>query len=118
MRVWNPNPEHVEGAGEAKVDGYLEDYAYLIEGPQELYQTNFDPRRLVAAQQLAEFMINHVRAPGRGSSRTALHGESSLNLNRPLSTFDKRATPHYDETTPPSHSSGSPDSRCRKSITL
>ncbi len=46
-------------AGEAKLNGYLEDYAYLIEGLLELYQTTFEPRWFVAAQELAETMIEH-----------------------------------------------------------
>jgi uncharacterized protein YyaL (SSP411 family) len=45
--------------GEAKLNGYLEDYAYLIEGLLELYQTTFEPRWFVAAQELAETMLEH-----------------------------------------------------------
>jgi uncharacterized protein YyaL (SSP411 family) len=51
LRTWK--------AGEAKLNGYLEDYAYLIEGLLELYQTTFDPRWFVAAQELAETMLEH-----------------------------------------------------------
>jgi uncharacterized protein YyaL (SSP411 family) len=43
--------------GEAKLNGYLEDYACLIEGLLELYQTTFEPRWFVAAQELAETML-------------------------------------------------------------
>jgi uncharacterized protein YyaL (SSP411 family) len=46
-------------AGEAKFIGYLENYSYLIEGLLELYQTTFDPRWFVAAQELAETMLEH-----------------------------------------------------------
>jgi uncharacterized protein YyaL (SSP411 family) len=64
LRTWKHRPEPVlegpsEGAGEAKLNGYLEDYSYLIEGLLELYQTNFDPRCFLAAQELAETMIEH-----------------------------------------------------------
>jgi len=45
--------------GEAKLNGYLEDHSYLIEGLLELYQTTFDPRWFLAAQQLAETMLEH-----------------------------------------------------------
>ena len=45
--------------GRTKLNGYLEDYSYLIEGLLELYQTTFDPRWFVAAQELAETMIEH-----------------------------------------------------------
>jgi uncharacterized protein YyaL (SSP411 family) len=51
MRSWKD--------GQAKLNGYLEDYAYLIEGLLELYQTSFDPRWFVAAQELAETMLEH-----------------------------------------------------------
>jgi uncharacterized protein YyaL (SSP411 family) len=57
LRTWKRRPEQGEGAGEAKLNGYLEDYAYFIEGLLELYQTTFEPRWFVAAQQLAETML-------------------------------------------------------------
>jgi uncharacterized protein YyaL (SSP411 family) len=67
LRTWKRRPERVlegssEGAGEAKLNGYLEDYAYLMEGLLELYQTTFDPRWFEAAQELAETMIAHFQA--------------------------------------------------------
>ena len=42
---------------------------YLIEGLLELYQTTFDPRWFVAAQELAETMIAHFQAPDGGFLR-------------------------------------------------
>ena len=51
LRTWK--------AGEAKLNGYLEDCSYLIEGLLELYQTTFEPRWFVAAQELAETMLQH-----------------------------------------------------------
>jgi hypothetical protein len=39
---------------ETKLNGCLENYAYLIEGLLELYQTTFDSTWFVAAQELAE----------------------------------------------------------------
>jgi uncharacterized protein YyaL (SSP411 family) len=59
LRTWRRRPEQGEGAGEAKLNGYLEDYAYLIDGLLELYQTTFEPRWFVAAQELAETMLKH-----------------------------------------------------------
>ena len=38
--------------GKAKLNGYLEDHAYFIEGLLELYQTTFEPSWFVAAQEL------------------------------------------------------------------
>jgi uncharacterized protein YyaL (SSP411 family) len=54
---------HTWKAGEPRINGYLEDYAYLIEGLLELYQTTFDPRWHVAAHELADVMIEHFQAP-------------------------------------------------------
>jgi uncharacterized protein YyaL (SSP411 family) len=51
LRTWK--------AGEAKLNGYLEDHSCLIEGLLELYQTTFEPRWFVAAQELAETMLEH-----------------------------------------------------------
>jgi uncharacterized protein YyaL (SSP411 family) len=62
LRSWKACPEGTEGTGEAKLNGYLEDYSYLIEGLLELYQTTFDPRWFLAAQELAETMIKHFQA--------------------------------------------------------
>ena len=42
--------------GEAKLNGYLEDYSYLSEGLLVLYQTTFDPHWFLAAQELTETM--------------------------------------------------------------
>jgi uncharacterized protein YyaL (SSP411 family) len=55
LRTWK--------AGEAKLNGYLEDYTHLIEGLLELYQTTFDPRWYRAVHELAEAMIEHFGAP-------------------------------------------------------
>ena len=57
LRTWKSNPEQGEGAGEAKLNAYLEDYSYLIEGLLKLYRTTFDPRWFVAAQEPTETMI-------------------------------------------------------------
>jgi uncharacterized protein YyaL (SSP411 family) len=53
---------HTWKAGVAKGNGFLEDYAHLIEGLIELYQTTFAPRWYVAAHELAETMIEHFSA--------------------------------------------------------
>jgi uncharacterized protein YyaL (SSP411 family) len=64
FRTWKARPEHAEGTAKAKLNGYLEDYAYLIEGLLELYQTTFETKWFVAAQELAETMIARFRADG------------------------------------------------------
>ena len=63
LRGENGRLLHTWNAGKAELNGYLEDYAYLMEGLLELYQTTFEPRWFLAAQELAEAMIAHFRAP-------------------------------------------------------
>ena len=52
--------------GVSKIDGYLEDYANVIDGLLELYQTTFDARWFVAAQGFAETALEHFRADDGG----------------------------------------------------
>ena len=57
-RLW-----HVWTRGEARGNGYLEDYANLAHGLLELFQTTFAPRWYVAARELVEAVRAHFRAP-------------------------------------------------------
>jgi uncharacterized protein YyaL (SSP411 family) len=50
----NPDVLRTWKAGEAELNGYLEDHSYLVEGLLELYQTTFEPRWFIAAKELAE----------------------------------------------------------------
>jgi uncharacterized protein YyaL (SSP411 family) len=52
--------------GQAKLNAYLEDYACVIEGLLELYQTTFDEKWFVAARELADTMIQHYTDPAGG----------------------------------------------------
>jgi uncharacterized protein len=49
--------------GVARINGFLEDYANLIDGLIELYQATFESQWYLAARNLAEEMIAHFRAP-------------------------------------------------------
>ncbi len=55
--------QHSWKEGDARVTGYLEDYADFIEGLLELYGATFDSRWYSAAVELAETMISHFGAP-------------------------------------------------------
>ncbi|MEK6408755.1 MAG: thioredoxin domain-containing protein [Acidobacteriota bacterium] len=44
-------------AGQAKLNGYLEDYAYVIEGLLAVYEATFEMRFFTQARQLADTMI-------------------------------------------------------------
>jgi uncharacterized protein YyaL (SSP411 family) len=76
LRTWK--------TGEAKLNGYLEDYAYLIEGLLELDQTTFEPRWFVAAQELAETMLAHFQAPQGGFFDTSDDHETLVTRPRDL----------------------------------
>ncbi|HSR34852.1 MAG TPA: thioredoxin domain-containing protein, partial [Anaerolineae bacterium] len=76
LRTWK--------AGEAKLNGYLEDYSYLIEGLLELYQTTFELRWFVAAQELAETMIAFFQAPQGGFFDTSDDHETLITRPRDL----------------------------------
>ena len=58
LRIWKE--------GQAKINAYLEDYACVIEGLLELYQTTFEERWFVAARELADIMLTHYIDPAGG----------------------------------------------------
>ena len=60
-RLWRTHRD-----GVSKIGGYLEDYANVIDGLLELYQTTFDARWFVAAQGFAETALEHFRADDGG----------------------------------------------------
>jgi uncharacterized protein YyaL (SSP411 family) len=43
--------------GQAKLNGYLEDHAFLLEALLTLYESSFEPRWFAAARELADAMI-------------------------------------------------------------
>jgi uncharacterized protein len=52
--------------GEAKLDAYLEDHAFLLEALLDLYEASFDERWFVAARTLAREMIARFGDPEHG----------------------------------------------------
>jgi len=52
--------------GRAKLNGYLEDYAFLADGLLALYQTTFDEQYFSAARELMETVLTHFRDPADG----------------------------------------------------
>ena len=75
---------HTWKDGVARGNGYLEDYTHLIEGLIELYQTTFQPRWYLAAQELAETMIAHFQAPDGGFYDTSDDHETLITRPRDL----------------------------------
>ena len=58
MRTWKD--------GEAKLNGYLEDYAFLLEALLSLYEATFDSRWLAAATEVADAMAERFWDPAEG----------------------------------------------------
>lgn len=52
--------------GQARLNGYLEDYANFAEGLLALYETTFDETYFVAARDLAEEILEHFTDPRGG----------------------------------------------------
>ena len=57
---------HTFKDGQAKLNAYLDDYACLIDGLIDLYQTDFNPQWLSEASSLAGFMQRHFADPEDG----------------------------------------------------
>jgi len=52
--------------GEATINGYLEDYSFMIEGLLDLYQVTFKEKYLQEAQALADYTIAHFSDESTG----------------------------------------------------
>jgi uncharacterized protein len=52
--------------GQAKLNGYLEDHAYLVEALLSLYEATFEPRWFAAARELADFTVAHFADEANG----------------------------------------------------
>jgi uncharacterized protein YyaL (SSP411 family) len=73
--------------GRAKVDGFLEDYAFLANGLIDLYQTTFEPRWLGDAISLGEDIIDlFLDKKSGGFFDTSINHEKLF--KRPTSNFD------------------------------
>jgi uncharacterized protein YyaL (SSP411 family) len=70
--------------GEARINGYLEDYANLIDALLELYQTTFDERWFVEAQRLADVVLERFAAPDGGFYDTSDDHEALIVRPRSL----------------------------------
>ncbi len=68
----------------ARQNGFLEDYAHLIEGLLALYQATFAPRWYAAARELAEAMIAHFSDPQGGFYDTSDDHETLIARPRDL----------------------------------
>jgi len=75
---------HVWTDGRARGNGFLEDYACVVEGLLALYQTTFAERWFVTARGLTEAMIEHFSRPTGGFYDTSDDHETLLVRPRSL----------------------------------
>ncbi|MGH2964891.1 MAG: thioredoxin domain-containing protein [Solirubrobacterales bacterium] len=68
--------------GEARLDGYLEDYAYLVEALLTLYEATFEERWFDAARETADLMIDLFADRDRGGFFTTAHDHERLIARR------------------------------------
>ncbi|MBO0699293.1 MAG: thioredoxin domain-containing protein [Zavarzinella sp.] len=71
----------------AKLDAYLEDYAYLIEAVVSLYETTFEPRWIGEALRLADLMVEDFADPAGGGFFYTASGHEPL-ITRTKDSFD------------------------------
>ena len=68
--------------GEARLNAYLEDHAFLLEALIDLYQATFDPAIFDRARAVAETMIDRFADPARGGFFTTSHDHEELIARR------------------------------------
>jgi hypothetical protein len=68
--------------GEARLAGYLEDYAYLVDALLTLYEATFEARWFDAARETADLMIDLFADPDRGGFFTTARDHERLIARR------------------------------------
>ena len=68
--------------GEARLNAYLEDHAFLLEALLDLYEASFDPVIFDRARAVAETMIDRFADPGKGGFFTTSHDHEDLIARR------------------------------------
>jgi hypothetical protein len=84
LRTW-------KAGSEAKLNGYLEDYAYLADALLALYQATFDERWFAWARELADQMVAHFHDSENGGFFDTSDDHETL-IHRPKELQDN-ATP-------------------------
>ena len=80
LRTW-------KAGSDAKYNGYLEDYAFLVEGLLALYQATFDERWFLWARELADAMLAHF-ADGENAGFYDTRDDHEQLIHRPKDLQD------------------------------
>jgi uncharacterized protein YyaL (SSP411 family) len=62
LRTWRRQ----EAGGQARLNGYLEDYTHVAEGLLALYEATFEPRYFTAARELMDVVLERFGDPAGG----------------------------------------------------
>ena len=81
FRTWKEDP------GQAKLMGYLEDYAFYADGLLALYQTDFNPRWYQQAKSLIDIVLEHFEDVENGGFFDTADDHEQL-VTRPKSLQD------------------------------
>jgi uncharacterized protein YyaL (SSP411 family) len=79
--------KHSYKDGQAKVNGYLSDYAMLCDGLLSLYRASFQERWLKEAKKLADAMLEKFWDEGKRNFYDTAQGEETI-LVRPRNIYD------------------------------
>ncbi|MBC7998533.1 MAG: thioredoxin domain-containing protein [Leptolyngbya sp.] len=75
------------GKGKAKLNGYLEDYAFFVQALLDLAGADLDPKWLIAAQKLTDVMLERFKDNEEGGLYFTSDDHEEL-VTRPRSHFD------------------------------
>ncbi|HET9721032.1 MAG TPA: thioredoxin domain-containing protein, partial [Solirubrobacteraceae bacterium] len=68
--------------GQAKLDAYLEDHAFMLQGLLVLYEATFEPEWYAAAVDVAETLLDRFADPEHGGFFTTATGQAHLLVRR------------------------------------
>ena len=87
LRTYKASPAPNQGNGQAKLNGYLEDYSFLIDGLIVLHEVTFDERWLREAISLGKDMVDLFWDEALGQFYDTGHDHEEL-IVRPRDTAD------------------------------
>lgn len=73
--------------GQAKLNGYLEDYSYLVNALIDVFETTAEPRYLELAMSLADYMVDHFWDEKNNSFYFTADNHEQL-IIRPKNNYD------------------------------
>ena len=89
---------HVYKDGEARVEGFLDDYAYVLWGLIDLYQATGEPRFMELSLDVANAITKNLWRDDKGLLQ-AREGSGSIMAGKPAETYDSSYPSGYSAAT-------------------